>query len=129
LSAREKVAFAKRYGLDRAHLNQIPNGKKGVRCKIMSVMERRTDTLQEWKCRFAEELRLEVERLALGRIHEREDGHVSGIPAVHGLVTNLAPGVTPLLKRQTSRRHLIFGPAIGTFEDDHRFTVRLQLMM
>ena len=41
-----------------------------------------------------------------------------------GLVTNLALGVTPLLKRQTSRRHLIFGPAIGTFEDDHRFTAQ-----
>jgi hypothetical protein len=95
----------------------------------MSVMERRTDVLQEWKCRFAEELRLDVGRLALGRIHEREDGHVSGIPAVHGLVTNLAPGVTPLLKRQTSRRHLIFGPAIGTFENNHRFTMRLWLMM
>ena len=95
----------------------------------MSVMERRTDVLQEWKCRFAEELRLDVGRLALGRIHEREDGHVSGIPAVHGLITNLAPGVTPPLKRQMSPRHLIFGPAIGTFEDDHRFTVRLRLMM
>jgi len=23
-----------------------------------------------------------------------------------------------------SRRHLIFGPAIGTFEDDHRFTAQ-----
>jgi hypothetical protein len=65
---------------------------------------------------------LDVECLALGCIHEREDEHVSGIPAVHGLVTNFALGVTPLLKRQTSRRHLIFGPAIGTFEDDHRFT-------
>jgi hypothetical protein len=75
------------------------------------------------------QITVDVGRLALGRIHEREDGHVSGIPAVHGLVTNLAPGVTPLLKRQTSRRHLIFGPAIGTFEDDHRFTVRLRLMM
>ena len=41
-----------------------------------------------------------------------------------GLVTNLALGVTPLLKRQTSRRHLIFGPAIGTFEDNHRFTAQ-----
>jgi hypothetical protein len=90
--------------------------KTFTRCKIMSVMERRTDVLQEWKCRFGEELRLDVGRFALGRIHEREDGHVSGIPAVHGLVTNLAPGVTPLLKRQTSRRHLIFSPAIGTFE-------------
>ena len=63
----------------------------------------------------------------LGCIDEREDGHVSGIPAVHGFVTNLALGVTALLERQTSRRHLIFGPAIGTF--DHRFTARLRLMM
>ena len=70
------------------------------------------------------ELRLDLGRLTLGCIDEREDGHVSGIPAVHGLVTNLALGVTPLLKRQTSRRHLIFGPAIGTFEDDHRFTAQ-----
>jgi hypothetical protein len=56
-------------------------------------------------------------------------GHVSGIQAVHGFVTNLALGVTALLERQMGRRHLIFGPAIGTFEDDHRFTVRLRLMM
>ena len=75
------------------------------------------------------ELRLDVGRLTLGCIDEREDGHVSGIPAVHGFATNLALGITPLLERQSSRRHLIFGPAIGTFEDDHRFTVRLQLMM
>jgi len=70
------------------------------------------------------ELRLDLGRLTLGCIDEREDGHVSGIPAIHGLVTNLGLGVTPLLKRQTSRRHLIFGPAIGTFEDDHRFTAQ-----
>ena len=69
------------------------------------------------------ELRLDVGRLAVGCIHEREDGHVSGIPAVHGLVTNLALGVTALLERQMSRRHLIFGPATGTFEDDHGFTM------
>src|SRR5262249_36564608 len=75
------------------------------------------------------ELRLDVGRLAVGCIHEREDGHVSGIPAVHGLVTNLALGVTSLLGRQTSHRHLIFGPAIGTFEDDHHFTMPLRLMM
>ena len=75
------------------------------------------------------ELRLDVGRLALGRIHECEDGHVAGIPAVHGLMANLALGVTALLERQMSRRHLIFGPAIGTFEDDHRFTTRLRLMM
>ena len=73
------------------------------------------------------ELRLDVGRLAVGCIHEREDGHVSGIPAVHGFVTNLALGVTAPLERQTSRRHLIFGPAIGTFEDDYRFTMRLRL--
>jgi hypothetical protein len=75
------------------------------------------------------ELRLDVGRLTLGCINEREDGHVSGIPAVHGLVTNLALGVTPPLERQTSRHHLIFGPAIGTFEDDHRFTTRPRLMI
>ena len=75
------------------------------------------------------ELRLDVGRLTLGCIDEREDGHVSGIPAVHDLVTNLALGITPLLKRQRSCRHLIFGPAIGTFEDDHRFSVRLRLTM
>jgi hypothetical protein len=74
-------------------------------------------------------LRSDVGRLALGCIHEREDGHVSGIPAEHGLVTNLALGVAPLLERQMSRGHLIFGPAIGTFEDHHRFTMRLWLMM
>jgi hypothetical protein len=48
---------------------------------------------------------------------------------LYGLVTNLALGVAPLLERQTSRRHLIFGPATGTFEDNHRFTMRLRLMM
>ena len=69
------------------------------------------------------ELRLDVGRLVVGCIHEREDGHVS-IPAVHGFVANLSLGVTPLLERQISRRHLIFGPAIGTFEDDHRFTAQ-----
>ena len=46
------------------------------------------------------ELRLDVGRLTLGCIDEREDRHVSGIPAVHGLVTNLALGVTALLERQ-----------------------------
>src|SRR5437016_871791 len=61
--------------------------------------------------------------------YECEDRHVSGIPAAHGLVTNLALGVTALLERQMSRRHLIFGPAIGTFEDNHRFTMRLRLLM
>ena len=49
--------------------------------------------------------------------------------SVHGLVTNLALGVAPLLERQTSHRHLIFGPGIGTFEDIHRFTMCLRLMM
>ena len=69
------------------------------------------------------ELRLDVGRLVLGCIHEREDGYVPGIPAVHRLVTNLALGVTALLERQVSRHHLIFGTAIGTFEDDHCFTM------
>ena len=75
------------------------------------------------------ELRLDVGLLAFGRIHEREHRHVSGIPAEHGLVTNLALSVTALLERQMSRRHLIFGLAIGTFEDDHGFTMRLGLRM
>ena len=44
-------------------------------------------------------------------------------------MTNLALGVTPLLERQPSRRHLIFRLAIRTFEDDHFFTVRLRLMI
>ena len=43
---------------------------------------------------------MDVGRLTLGCIDEREDRHVSGIPAVHGFVTNLAFGVTPLLERQ-----------------------------
>ena len=60
--------------------------------------------------------------LALRRIHEREAGHVSGIPAVHGSAANLAGGIAPLLERQVSRRQLIFGPAIGTFKDHHPFT-------
>ncbi len=42
---------------------------------------------------------MDVGRLALGR-QERENRHVSGIPAAHDLITNLAPGVTPLLERQ-----------------------------
>ena len=45
------------------------------------------------------------------------------------LVTNLPLGVAPVLERQPSRRHLIFGQAIGTFEGDHRFTLRLRVMM
>ena len=44
------------------------------------------------------ELRLDLGRLALGRIREREHRDVSGIPAVHGLATNLALGVTALLE-------------------------------
>jgi hypothetical protein len=64
-------------------------------------------------------LRADVGRFAVGCLHERENGHASGIPAVHGFVTNLALCIASLLERQTSRRHLIFGPAIGTFEDDH----------
>jgi len=74
------------------------------------------------------ELRRDVGRLAVGCLHEGEDRHISGIPAVHGLVTHFALCIAPLLERQTSRRHLIFGPAVGAFEDDHRFTLRLRLM-
>ena len=58
-----------------------------------------------------------------------EEWHISGMPTVHGSATDLALGVTALLERQTSRRHLILGPTIGTFEDDHRFATRLRPMM
>src|SRR5580658_5055693 len=60
---------------------------------------------------------------------KREDGHVSGIPTVHGLVTNLALRIASLLKRQTCRHHLIFSPAIRALEEGHRFTRRLRLMV
>jgi hypothetical protein len=36
-------------------------------------------------------------------------------------VTNAALGIAALPERQTSRRHLVFSPAIGTFEDCHFF--------
>ena len=43
--------------------------------------------------------------LDLGRIHEREAGHhVSGTPAVHGSVANLAVGIAPLPEREVSHR-------------------------
>ena len=58
-----------------------------------------------------------------------EEWHISGIPTVHGFITNLTLGVTSLLERQISRRHIIFSPAIGAFEDHHGFTVRLWLVM
>ena len=61
-------------------------------------------------------------RTPLGCIHKRENGNASGIPAVHGLVANFALCIAPLRERQTRRRHLIFGPAVGTFEDDHGST-------
>jgi hypothetical protein len=32
-------------------------------------------------------------------LHQREDGHVPGIPAVHGLVTDLALRIASLLER------------------------------
>ena len=54
-------------------------------------------------------------------MYKREDGHGSGIPTVHGLVTNLALHIASLLKRQTCRHHLIFSPAIGALEEGHRF--------
>lgn len=61
--------------------------------------------------------------VAVGCIYAEENRHVSGIPAVHGLVTNLALGIAPLLERQASRRHLIFGPTIGAFEDDRHLPI------
>jgi hypothetical protein len=57
-------------------------------------------------------------------IDERKNGHVSGGPAVHGSMANMALGIAPLQERQSGRRHFIFGPAIGTSEDHHRFTMR-----
>lgn len=57
--------------------------------------------------------------LDLRRIHEREAGHISGTPAVHGSVANLAVGIAPLLEREVSHRQLIFSHAIGTFEYRH----------
>jgi hypothetical protein len=38
-------------------------------------------------------------------------------------VANLALGVAPLLKRQTSHRQLVSGAAVRTFEDCHDFTM------
>ena len=63
--------------------------------------------------------------LALGWFYEREAGHVSRAPAIHGLAANLAVGIAPLLERQASRRQLIFGRAMGAFEHCHLSTVRL----
>jgi hypothetical protein len=34
----------------------------------------------------------------------------------------MALGIAPLPERQASRRHFVFGPAIGTFEDHYSFT-------
>jgi hypothetical protein len=45
------------------------------------------------------------------------------------LVTDLALGIPALVERQMSRRHLIFAPAIGTFEIDHRFITRPPLVI
>jgi hypothetical protein len=56
-------------------------------------------------------------------INQCEERHVSSGPAVHGSMTNLALGIAPLPERQASRHHFIFGPAIGTFEDQHSFTL------
>jgi hypothetical protein len=53
---------------------------------------------------------------------ERKERHVSRIPAVHGSVTDTALGIAALPERQTSRRHFVFSPAIGTFEDYHSST-------
>jgi hypothetical protein len=38
-------------------------------------------------------------------------------------MANTALGIAPLPERQASRRHFVFGPAIGTFEDHHSFTL------
>jgi len=62
-------------------------------------------------------------RLAVGWINGCETRHVSGTPAIHGSVANLAFDIAPLLERQASRRQLIFSLAIGTFEDRHLCTI------
>ena len=55
-------------------------------------------------------------------IDQREDRYVSGGPAVHGPKADMALGVASLPEGQAGRRHFVFGPAIGTFEDHHSFT-------
>jgi hypothetical protein len=72
---------------------------------------------------------LDVGGLFVKGIDEREDRHVSGSPAVHGSIANMALGIAPLPERQPSRRHLIFGLAIRTFEDHHIFHYALMVMM
>jgi hypothetical protein len=57
--------------------------------------------------------------LIVKAIDQCEEWHVSGGPAVHGSVADSALGIAPLPKRQAGRRHFVFGPAIGTFEDQH----------
>lgn len=63
--------------------------------------------------------------LALWRLHEREAGHVSGVPTVHGLVTSLAVGIAPLLKGEPSHYQLVFDQTMRTSEYCHVFIVRL----
>jgi hypothetical protein len=99
-------------------MKQLRRPTKGKAPLKQLLTHFQTDERPRLRCISPElELRLDVGRLALGFIYEREDGHVPGVPAAHGLITNLAFGVTALLKRQVSRHHLICGTAIGTFKD------------
>ena len=68
-------------------------------------------------------LRPQIRGLIVKGIDQCEERHVSGGPAVHGSMTNLALGIAPLPERKASCRHFVFGPAIGTFEDHHFFTL------
>ena len=55
-------------------------------------------------------LRLDIVFCVLKGIDERKERHVSGSPAVHGSIANMALGVAPLPERQASRRQFIFDP-------------------
>jgi hypothetical protein len=74
------------------------------------------------RCATEGSLRLDIGCLIVKGIDQCEERHVSGSPAVHGSMANTALGIAPLPERQASRRHFVFGPAIGTFEDHHSFT-------
>jgi hypothetical protein len=66
-------------------------------------------------------LRPQIRGLIVKAIDQCEERHVSGGPAVHGSMANLALGIAPLPERKASCRHFVFGPAIGAFEDHHFF--------
>jgi hypothetical protein len=67
-------------------------------------------------------LRLDIGYLIVKGIDQCEERHVSGGPTVHGSMANMALGIASLPEGQASRRHFVFGAAMGTFEDHHSFT-------